>query len=234
MTKLQALATATATATSDYRNSNSVDNKQILLLGTHTLQTKMLCTTISEQLSLRCKIVAHHRLNTPGLFNPNKDLLVIDCHQIETDKVLELLQRLQEEFPPSRVGLFNIRADAQYEELAEWPQVKGLFYDDCNDRQLLQGLKKLLNHELWLPIDTMQKLIEALRRPPKTQILVNKLTRREQQILAQLSSGATNQEIANHLHVSEHTIKSHLYNIFKKIGVKNRLLACSWGQKNVL
>ncbi|MGR5542983.1 LuxR C-terminal-related transcriptional regulator, partial [Vibrio campbellii] len=48
-----------------------------------------------------------------------------------------------------------------------------------------------------------------------------------------LKSGGSNIEIADSLFVSEHTIKSHLYNIFKKLEVKNRTQAMSWAKKNL-
>ncbi|TOB46535.1 helix-turn-helix transcriptional regulator, partial [Vibrio parahaemolyticus] len=54
------------------------------------------------------------------------------------------------------------------------------------------------------------------------------LTRREIQVLKMLKEGGSNMEIADSLFISEHTIKSHLYNIFRKLEVKNRTQATSW------
>lgn len=56
------------------------------------------------------------------------------------------------------------------------------------------------------------------------------LTQREQEILAQLTTGEPNSIIASKLHLSEHTVKNHMYNIFKKIGVKNRVQASNWAK----
>lgn len=42
--------------------------------------------------------------------------------------------------------------------------------------------------------------------------------------------GASNIDIANALFVSENTVKTHLYNVFKKINVKNRLQAMMWAK----
>jgi len=56
------------------------------------------------------------------------------------------------------------------------------------------------------------------------------LTRREQEILAELTTGEPNSAIATKLHLSEHTVKNHMYNIFRKIGVKNRLQASNWAK----
>ena len=54
------------------------------------------------------------------------------------------------------------------------------------------------------------------------------LTRREKQMLEMISTGATNKEIAKDLSIGLTTVKSHVYSLFKKIKVKNRLQAILW------
>lgn len=48
------------------------------------------------------------------------------------------------------------------------------------------------------------------------------LSKRERQIVDALREGLSNREIAERLHVAEQTIKWHLWNLFQKLGVKNR------------
>jgi LuxR family transcriptional regulator of csgAB operon len=59
------------------------------------------------------------------------------------------------------------------------------------------------------------------------------LTPREVEILAMVAVGAKNEEIAEKLHISPHTVKTHIYNIFKKIDVPNRLQAALWAASNL-
>ncbi len=59
------------------------------------------------------------------------------------------------------------------------------------------------------------------------------LTERQIQILALVAVGATNDEIADKLCISPHTVKTHLYRIFKNINVPNRVQASLWAAKNL-
>ena len=56
---------------------------------------------------------------------------------------------------------------------------------------------------------------------------------RQIEILAMVAVGATNDEIADKLCISPHTVKTHLYRIFKKINVPNRVQAALWAAKNL-
>lgn len=49
------------------------------------------------------------------------------------------------------------------------------------------------------------------------------LTERELEVLAYVTEGYTNSEIAKNLTITHHTVKAHIASILKKMGVKNRL-----------
>jgi DNA-binding CsgD family transcriptional regulator len=48
------------------------------------------------------------------------------------------------------------------------------------------------------------------------------LTKRELEILRQLSTGRTLSVIASELHISQNTMKTHLKNLYKKMGAEGR------------
>jgi DNA-binding NarL/FixJ family response regulator len=60
------------------------------------------------------------------------------------------------------------------------------------------------------------------------------LSRRETEVMALLSSGRENAEIAAVLGVSVHTVERHVANIFVKIGVRNRAEATAWAHRRGL
>ena len=51
---------------------------------------------------------------------------------------------------------------------------------------------------------------------------INELTKREKEILLCISKGKTNHEIADELHITEHTVKKHTSNIFEKLHLRDR------------
>ena len=73
------------------------------------------------------------------------------------------------------------------------------------------------------------------KRPsPHTPALIEPLSDRELDVLHLLADGQTNQEIAQALCVSVNTIKTHLKNIYRKLGVNSRREATAKAKKQGL
>ena len=63
---------------------------------------------------------------------------------------------------------------------------------------------------------------------------VDKLTRRQQEVLTLLAHGNTTREIADSLSISPYTVRNHIQRIFQKFQVHTRLEAVAFAQKNGL
>lgn len=61
--------------------------------------------------------------------------------------------------------------------------------------------------------------------------LESPLSEREQEVLSLIATGSTNKEIAEHLHLSPHTVKEHTSAIYRKLGVRNRAEATRQAQR---
>jgi DNA-binding NarL/FixJ family response regulator len=83
--------------------------------------------------------------------------------------------------------------------------------------------KVVLENEVWLPkrqVAQIAKLLETNAARPRP---VDTLTRREKTIISYLMQGWRNREVAQHLSISEQTVKNHLRSIYDKVGVSDRL-----------
>ncbi len=133
--------------------------------------------------------------------------------------------------------MLNLGYDLDTEELASWPHVKGIFGPGDSMDKVCQGLKAIIKGDNWLSRRLLDQLVNYYRGREVNSIIEPaievELTRREVQVLKMLKEGGSNMEIADSLFISEHTIKSHLYNIFRKLEVKNRTQATSWAKRNL-
>jgi DNA-binding CsgD family transcriptional regulator len=70
------------------------------------------------------------------------------------------------------------------------------------------------------------------RPAPAESRLLPKLTRRELEILQLVSEGRSNRQVAELLWVTDQTVKFHLANIYRKLGVRSRFDASRWAQEH--
>lgn len=81
---------------------------------------------------------------------------------------------------------------------------------------LLDTISLVSRGRLCLPFVDIERLVEDP---------LDALTTRERQLLAALSKGLTNEQIAARIGISRNTVKYHLKNVYDKLGVKNRAMA---------
>lgn len=94
---------------------------------------------------------------------------------------------------------------------------------------LRQLLTPQTRHQLGLeaPLALREQLSQILRAPRpqstrETQLLLEPLTRREQDVLRRMANGQGNQQIADGLYISLSTVKTHINNLFRKLDVNDR------------
>ncbi|MEZ9258056.1 response regulator transcription factor [Vibrio splendidus] len=101
--------------------------------------------------------------------------------------------------------------------------IKGMIYQDAPIEHLTRCLKTVCDDDLWLPRKLMSHILSnACSYTFKSQVILSNLTKREAQIFKRVVRGDSNLEISSELFISESTVKTHVYNIYKKINVTNR------------
>jgi DNA-binding NarL/FixJ family response regulator len=59
-----------------------------------------------------------------------------------------------------------------------------------------------------------------------------KLSKRQKQLIVMLSQGLSNRDIADQIGISEHTVKVHLWRLFRRLGVSSRIQALHFARTN--
>ncbi len=116
---------------------------------------------------------------------------------------------------------------------------KGYLPKNTPSLNLAASLRALANGELALSRQLMSRVVDEFSRErrsePESKSL-SKLSAREMEVLRELENGASNQEIAQRLYLSENTVKHHIRSILEKLQVPNRrqagLIAASQSAPN--
>jgi DNA-binding NarL/FixJ family response regulator len=96
----------------------------------------------------------------------------------------------------------------------------GYLLKDVSREELFAAIRASARGEPILAPTVAARLIAQVRAPAG-----DKLSNRELEVLELVAEGASNSDIAGRLHISQATVKSHLINIFGKLGVSDRTAA---------
>jgi len=105
----------------------------------------------------------------------------------------------------------------------------GFLLKAARPEDLVHAIRVVAAGEALLAPSVTKRLIEefakrpepALRRPKQ----LDSLTEREREVLQEVAGGFTNSEIAQRLHVSETTVKTHVAHLLDKLGLRDRVQA---------
>jgi DNA-binding CsgD family transcriptional regulator len=128
--------------------------------------------------------------------------------------------------------LFNHPPSSGYEKKLAELGVRGVFYESDPMIRFKKGIPAILEGELWFSRDIMiQSFVKPMERSLSTTDL--SLTKREKEILLLIAAGASNDDVAQQLYISLHTVKNHVSRIYNKLNLDNRLQAALWAASHL-
>jgi two-component system, NarL family, nitrate/nitrite response regulator NarL len=158
----------------------------------------------------------------------NPDLALVDVRMPDLDG-LELLRSIKAEWPGMPVIMLSTYENAPYVKRALADGAAGYLLKDATPEDLSQAINVALSGSgNVLSPRVIQNLFEDQQSEgsgANGRKNEYSLTEREHDILALLSEGRSNRDIAQRLFLSEKTVKAHLAAIFRKLGVTNRTQA---------
>lgn len=155
---------------------------------------------------------------------PPADVLLLDADNDTLDRVL--LERAQFQFPRSRVVvLYEFPSDELMVETL-LAGARGCISKARDGDVLLKAIRCVARDELWanrrVTARALQKGTKMLNHQAQDS---SQLSPREWEVFSLVALGKRNRQIAATLSISEHTVKRHLYSIYRKLNVPSRLEA---------
>ncbi|MFZ5446869.1 MAG: response regulator [Myxococcota bacterium] len=107
---------------------------------------------------------------------------------------------------------------------------RGFLLKDAGPELLIQAVRAAASGEAMISPRVTARLLErfAQLEPPALRQPSEPLTEREEDVLRTLARGLTNEEVADALHVSLSTVKTHVANLMAKLGARNRVELAVW------
>jgi len=156
------------------------------------------------------------------------DVVLMDLSMPVMDGV-EATRRLLADNPAAKVVVLTSFSDQPRVADALAAGAIGYLLKDCEPRDLKAAVRAAARGHAPLDPRVARALLPA-GRPARP---ADELSTREQQVLRLVTKGLANKQIARYLGISESTVKAHISNVFRTIGVADRTSAAIWARDNL-
>jgi NarL family two-component system response regulator LiaR len=198
---------------------NEPDIIQVLLVDDHTVVRS----------GLSAFLMAFDDLELIAEADSGEEAVAL-CNRFHPDVVLmdlkmpgiggaEATRRIREHWPDIQVVALTSFKEGQMVEDAMEAGAIGYLLKNVSADELAEAIRAAHSGEPTLAPEAVQALIQSTRRAPKVGF---DLTDREHEVLALMTEGMSNPEIAEELMVSRSTVKFHVSNVLSKLGADSR------------
>jgi DNA-binding NarL/FixJ family response regulator len=156
------------------------------------------------------------------------DVVLMDISMPVLDGI-EATRALVGEHPELRVVALTSFSDKNRVSQMLAAGAVGYLLKDCDPNDLLGAVRSAARGEA--PLDP--RVAMALLPSHRSAAPAEQLSGREREVLELVSKGLANKQIARSLGISEQTVKVHLGNVFRRIGVGDRTSAAMWAREHL-
>jgi two-component system nitrate/nitrite response regulator NarL len=155
------------------------------------------------------------------------DIILLDLG-LEKEDSLKLMAELLEEVPEARIIAMDIFPEQL--DIVEFVKAggSGFILKNAPSSDYIKSIRAVAAGSKVLPpaltSSLFTQIVESVLKTgngiPSNSI---QLTSREREVVALISEGLSNKDIAERLHIATHTVKSHIHNILEKLALNTRL-----------
>jgi DNA-binding CsgD family transcriptional regulator len=207
------------------------------VVGKNKLQNDLLLSFLKEKASFSGKCAKNLESVKPVVSTNGNELpqvILVDWSGIDRENIWSDIESWRgTNLCRCLFAFCNVDPKLEIEKLALMNSVQGLFYKNDPLQIIPKGLSAILCGDLWYSRKILTKCIldNNSSKNHFNHAADSNLTLREKEILILMASGLSNKGIAGKLCISGHTVKTHIYNIYKKLNVDSRFQAALWAAK---
>jgi len=218
--------------------SDKTDKTSVLLIDDHTLFRSGVRSLL--QRNPRFEVVGEAADGVEGVkraLQLQPDVILLDLNMPGMSGV-ETLQLLLQDRPQAAVLMLTVSEEADDLAAALQAGARGYLIKNIDADYLIRAVERAAAGESVLAEALAGKLFAHVQRggakPSAPVSELDKLTPREREILACLARGESNKLIARVLDLAESTVKIHVQNVLRKLGLTSRVQAAVFAVENGL
>lgn len=160
----------------------------------------------------------------------NPDVVLMDLRMPEVDGV-EAMRQIRSANPDIKFIILTTYSDDEYIFSGIEAGARAYLLKDAPREELFKAIRAVYKGESLIQPVVASRLIDRFTELSRKVPSGEQLTERETEILQLMAKGAANKEISAQLSISESTVKTHISNIFQKLGVNDRTEAVTQALK---
>jgi DNA-binding NarL/FixJ family response regulator len=149
------------------------------------------------------------------------DVVLMDVH-LPGESGIACTARLKEALPSIQVIIVTVYRNHELIVQALQSGACGYLLKRSSPEELLKAISEVRSGGAPMTGEIARMLVEAFQKKPAGLVSCDGLTQREFEILALLSEGLSNKEIAERVKISYDTVRAHLRHIYEKLHVRGR------------
>ncbi len=135
---------------------------------------------------------------------------------------IETARLLCQRHPQVKVIVLTIYEDDRYVREAIKAGAKGYVLKKVGREELIRIVRDVMADRPFLDPSVASAVFEHLKGGAAETRSEATLTQRELEVLQHIAAGKSDRAIGERLHISEHTVRSHIKNLYRKLGVSSR------------
>jgi two-component system nitrate/nitrite response regulator NarL len=166
----------------------------------------------------------------------NPDLILLDLF-LPGENGMDAISAIRSDRPETKIVVLTFHKEHSLALMAFRSGANGYIQKDISTSSLIASLRAVQRGEAAISREMAGRMVDEFSRIELNVLRkedLDRLTPRELDILEQLRAHATNHEIASSLSISEHTVKSHVSNILKKLHLRRRQQAALLQRNHLL
>ncbi|WP_300666177.1 response regulator transcription factor [Fluviicola sp.] len=198
----------------------------VCIIEDHPEMREGMLFILHSEPDFRCTSFSNAEGALEAFHRSKPDVVLMDINLPGIDGI-ECTRKIKELHPEMLVMMCTVLEDSEKIFNALKAGANGYLLKRSAGQILIQSIKDLVNGGAPMSSAIARKVVDSFKEPEtkRANPEESSLTKRENEILDLVAKGYANKEIAIKLTVSLHTIRTHIYHIYEKLHVRNRVEA---------